>query len=105
MDQHNHTTFAQLAERRREMAALVASGSTLKQAAVAFGVSTRTVSRACKEHGVTQPRPAPGPRRNRILRALIAGVSAADIAEREGVSRQRVYQIAKEARVEQGGGE
>ena len=54
--------LAKLKERRRLIADAIAAGSTSRQVADAFGVTTACVSKACKEFGVPLPPAGTSPR-------------------------------------------
>lgn len=94
-------SHAHRALRRREIAQwVVAHSATMKEAASEFGVSTTTVSAACRELGVPPKRPpqVKGSSQMKALALLIEGYSQTDAAERLGVSRQFVADCALKAR-------
>ncbi len=92
------------ANRRRAIAEYVRRGGTIADACAKFGLALCTVTNACKEHGVQYPRKAWV--RFRVRGAVLHILAAmfdrrrtqTSIATQFNVSKQRVSQVAIEAR-------
>jgi transposase len=86
-------------ERRCRMASAVREGQELAEVAKAYGVSVGMLRRACREFGVPVARQrATKVNVFAILKALLDGQTRRAVAESLGISRQRVQQVAEEAR-------
>ena len=81
--------------RRREIAGFVRQGSDASMAARKFGVTIQTVRAACREHGVESPVGRKPTRVYEVIAGLQQGGTVTDVAERLGVSRQRVSFVRK----------
>lgn len=101
-------THNECRERRSRIAQAVADGHSVNAVARQFRVSLTTVYGACSEHGVVARRPKHDPTRPPrlspfvILARLMAegtGAGYAEVARGLGISRQRVCQVAHEARL------
>lgn len=92
-------TQPERAERRKQMALVVASGKvTLGDVAQMFGVSVSTVVNACRENGVTsragQKRgPMDPARAAEVVRRFLSGENKQTIGIDIGITRERVRQV------------
>ena len=86
-------------KRRQRMALEVAGGRRTLAVAEDFGVTPQTVRNACREYGVELERRYFGARTLEILAALIEDdhCTLSEVADRFGVSRQRVHKIKTDA--------
>jgi len=87
-------------DRRLRIALAVKNGSSLAAAARRFGVATATIRAACYEHDVHIARsagPGPNPDTIAVLADILRGMRHSDIADKWGVTRQMVGQLARRA--------
>jgi AraC-like DNA-binding protein len=87
------------ARRRKRIAQCATLGVTLDELRDVFGVNEKMVRRVCAAAGVAPRNPGACGKTIRVLAALKAGGTVAEVAERLGVSRTRVYRINDEARL------
>lgn len=91
------TTAEHAYQRRREIADLVAAGSTIDQAAARFHVSQSQVYNACREHGVKAGQNVAGRTLRIIADLLHTDLTKVAIAHKHGISDRRVSVIAAQA--------
>jgi DNA-binding IscR family transcriptional regulator len=87
-----------LARQNRRQAILAELGSEttwseIRRAAATYGVSELYVRKLAHNAGVRVARQEKQPSTYTIVAALLRGESQSEIAERHGVSRQRIHQI------------
>lgn len=97
-------THAERAERRKRMAEAVAAGERPADVAKRFRAGLCTVIRGCQESGVNYVYPTPNwaravERRTELAGLYRDGATICDIADLEGVSKQRIQQMLQRAGV------
>ena len=93
-------SHAERRERRREIAEFMKEHKDTQKAVAHFGCTLSLVSRACKEFGVDVPKTASVATVGSfvILKRLLDGAKQIEVAGERGISRERVRQVANNAR-------